>query len=267
MEERSIGRRATDLPLSPDLLDRVVEKVLALAPEPLAVVLSGSYARGDASDRSDLDLNGLFAGPLEASYRTWFEERAERPLQISAGVRSLQSWRARSDEPARWSLGFPTEEAALFLWATDEARAALGEPPTVRRPADYPELEDLVESAMKVRTSRERDDPVGVRWYAHDLATRAPRALLGLNPVRRVTSYRDALEAALTLPVVPDHYREDIEVCLGLVAGKDERVASAALRLALETLALLRERAPDVDTQPWVSRYLADGTFERHIGG
>jgi hypothetical protein len=31
-------------------------------------------------------------------------------------------------------------------------------------------------------------------------------------------------------------------------------------------LALLRERAADVDPSPEISRYLRDGTLERHLG-
>jgi hypothetical protein len=27
----------------------------------------------------------------------------------------------------------------------------------------------------------------------------------------------------------------------------------------------LRERLPDVDDQPWLTRYLSDGTLERHL--
>ena len=37
-------------------------------------------------------------------------------------------------------------------------------------------------------------------------------------------------------------------------------------RIASDGLGLLRERAPYVDHQPEISRYLADGTLERHLG-
>ena len=46
----------------------------------------------------------------------------------------------------------------------------------------------------------------------------------------------------------------------------DARVRAAAERLARGLLALIRERAPGVDPQPEVGRYLADGTLERHLG-
>jgi hypothetical protein len=43
-------------------------------------------------------------------------------------------------------------------------------------------------------------------------------------------------------------------------------VRAARERLARGLLALLRERAPDVDPQPDLPRDLADGTLERHLG-
>ncbi len=65
--------------------------------------------------------------------------------------------------------------------------------------------------------------------------------MIALNPERWVRDRRDALDAALSLPVAP------------------------ACRLPLELLAFLRKRKPDVDPQPDVARYVADGTFERHL--
>jgi hypothetical protein len=55
-------------------------------------------------------------------------------------------------------------------------------------------------------------------------------------------------------------------VCLGVVEASDDDMHTACLRLARELLAFLRERAPDVDPQPDIARYLADGTLERHLG-
>jgi hypothetical protein len=55
-------------------------------------------------------------------------------------------------------------------------------------------------------------------------------------------------------------------VCLGLVQADHAEVFDAALRLARELLAFLRERKPDVDPQPDIAGYLADGTLERHLG-
>jgi hypothetical protein len=77
---------------------------------------------------------------------------------------------------------------------------------------------------------------------------------------------REALTAALALRVTPEHYGADLPVVLGLVEAGDPAVIDAALRLGRELLAFLREHHPDVDAQPDIARYLADGTLERHLG-
>jgi hypothetical protein len=57
-----------------------------------------------------------------------------------------------------------------------------------------------------------------------------------------------------------------LAVCLGLTAASEGDVKDAVARLGDELLAFLRERAPDVDDQPEIARYLADRTLERHLG-
>jgi phosphoribosyl-AMP cyclohydrolase len=249
------------------LLDRVVVRLRAAEPAAIGVIVTGSYAAGRATPQSDLDLTVLTATAPLGHYRTWFEPRAGLlPLHVSAGARALSAWVDEGREPADWSLGFATEEVALFVWATDAARAVLGDPPTMRRPGASPELEDFIECATKVRRAAAHD-PLGMRWHAQGLAGYTPRLLRPLNPERRVSDVRDALRAALELPVAPPHYGEDLQVCLGLRPADDQGVLAAALRLAMGTLALLRERMPDVDEQPELARYLADGTLERHLQG
>ena len=97
-------------------------------------------------------------------------------------------------------------------------------------------------------------------------AALAPGLLRTLNAEVVVRDRREALDAALSLRVAPGHVRDDLTVCLGLVGADDAGVAQAALRLAAELLALLRQHAPDVDPQPDIAQYLADGTLERHLG-
>ena len=271
------------------LLGRIVERTLGLELDPLALLVSGSYAAGRAEPSSDLDLMLLVDREPTEGYRTWFEDRPGRPrtdapstsnrqrhrtwfedrpshpLHVSCGCKLLDRWIENGREPAGWSLGFPTEEAVTVLWATDAARRRLGDPPTVYRPAGSPELEDFVESASKAQRALAAGDGVGVRWHGHDMAAYAPTLLVPLNPPRRVTDRRDALAAALALPVAPPHYPTDLVTCLGLDCIAGQTFAVAALRLPRELLAFLRTRRPDVDPQPWISRYLADGSLERHL--
>ena len=64
----------------------------------------------------------------------------------------------------------------------------------------------------------------------------------------------------------PDGWRGDLAVLLGLVPADDARTLAAAARLARGTFALLREQAPGIDPRPELTRALADGTLERHLG-
>jgi phosphoribosyl-AMP cyclohydrolase len=249
------------------LLEGMVARLRELEPPTIAVLVSGSYAKGMADESSDLDVQvATNSAPLIA-YRMWFEERpGSSPLHVSAGAKSLAAWLAKRDEPQGWALGFPVEHVVRYVWATDEARAALGEPPSNMHPPGEPQLEDFVEYVQKLRRAAAGGKQSLVRMYAHQAALLAPTLLRLLNEDVVIHDRAEALGAALALAVVPEHYRDDLVVCLGLVAADDERVQRAALRLARELLAFLRERKPDVDPQPDISRYLADGTLERHLG-
>jgi phosphoribosyl-AMP cyclohydrolase len=230
---------------------------------PLAVLVSGSYAQGRAEGDSDLDLVVLTQLEPVVSYRTWFVERSGRPLHVSAAFETMTCWLARREEPAGWSLGLPTATPTPYLWKTAAAVEVLGDEPKLRRPRAEPELEDFVEAAIKVRRAVREGAYARARWHAHLMAELAPRLLLSLNPERRVVHVWDAVQAALDLPIAPVHYREDMNACLGLSTVSDERIAEAGLRLPCEMLAFLRQHDPDVDPQPWLSQYLRDGTLQR----
>lgn len=253
--------------LDPRLVERVVRRLRDLEPSAMAVLVSGSYAKEATDELSDLDVQVVTSGEPHSPYRMWFEERpGEEPLHVSPSVKSLTAWLAKRDESQRWALGFPVVHVVRYVWATDEARALLGDPPSNTHPAPPPELEDFVEFLSKVRRVSRRGDGIGVRDFAHAAGLLAPGLPRQLNEDVAVQSRREAIEAALSLPTAPTHYREDLEVCLGLVAAGDEAVRDAALRLGRELLAFLRERNPDVDDQPDIARYLADGTLERQLG-
>ncbi|MGH3142135.1 MAG: phosphoribosyl-AMP cyclohydrolase, partial [Gaiellales bacterium] len=157
---------------------------------------------------------------------------------------------ARREIPAGIWLGLPAIEPACYAWATDDARAVLGDDPSIRRPARPPELEDFFESSMKVKRAAAAGDGFGLRVWALSAAELAPRLLLPLNPAVLVSSRREAAEAALSLPVAPEHYSEDLGVCLGLTPAEDDALAHAALRLGQELLAFLRMHKPDIDPLP-----------------
>ena len=253
--------------LDPALLERVVARFRELEPTAIAVLIFGSYARGTAHEDSDLDLRAITTGEPLVAYRTWFHERpGSKPLHVSAGAKSLKAWLAARKEPDWWTFSFPVARTMRYAWSTEEARRELGEDPSHLLPPGEPELEDFVEYLGKVKRCAGRGDSLGARLFAQGVGLLAPGLLRPLNDEVIVHDRREALAAALDLRVAPEHYRDDLAVCLGLVEAGDRTVHDAALRLGLEMLAFLRERKPDVDPQPDIAQYVADGTLERHLG-
>lgn len=274
-----------DLPLG--LLDRARDRLLAAEPDAVAIVVTGSFARGDAHSFSDLDLTVISAGePRLNGYRTWFVPLGDgREIHVSAGATSVAAFlraASRPTGPSDWSLGLPTDEAGLYLWrrdtpavvgqspeANDEVTAIDGLPdsPIVRRPFGPPETEDFVESAVKVaRCARERDS-LSARVQAQALGRRAPGLLLPFNPTRGARDVRDAYALALSFPDASEGYRDDLLTILGLLPRDDRAVIEAARRLALGCLALLRTRALEADPQDGIAAALRDGTLERRVRG
>src|SRR5262249_855045 len=128
-----------------------------------------------------------------------------------------------------------------------------------------PELEDFLDFVLKAKRSAAAGDEIGLRWFAHAAASLVPTLLIPLNAVRVVRDRREALDAALSLAIAPEHCSADLTVCLGLTARSGTGVGVGGRGVGAELLTFLRERRPDVDAQPEVGRYLADGTLERHL--
>jgi hypothetical protein len=251
-----------DVPgLDSALLARVVARLVDLEPAAIAVLLTGSYAKGTADGASDVDLMAITTAAPLVDYRTWFEGL----LHISAGAKTADSWLAGAREPAEWALGFPAVNEAHYLWATGEARSLLGEAPSLVHPAGVPELEDFVEDVMKAKRCARLGDEPGLRWFARLAATISASLLIPLNPERIVRDRREALAALLSLRNAPARYAADVPVCLGLTEASATDVRAAVERLGRDLLAFLRVQAPDVDDRPFIPAALADGTIERHL--
>ena len=185
-------------------------------------------------------------------------------MHVSLGFNTVENLRERAETPADWSLGFAVEAPAVWVWSSDEAIAALGDPPTRRQPPDPPELEDFVEACAKGLNA---GDSIAMRAAAMNAGAYAVRLLRELNPSVTVAGRRDVIPAAVGLPIAPPGWSKDLLVLLGLVAAGNDDVRNAVERTARGVLRLLRERSATVgDRQPDLTGYLMDGTLERHLG-
>lgn len=229
-------------------------------PDAIGAFLFGSHARGDASPTSDVDLQVVTLARPRVPYRTWFVGETH----VSVAAHSTDELRARRGEPAGWSLGFPVEAPGAWVWSTAAAVAALGDPPALTQPPAPPELEDFVEAAAKALRA---DAALPLRLAARMVGEAAVPLLLDLNVPTPVGTRVEALEAALALRVAPEGWRDDLPALLGLVPSADDDVRAAVSRVAAGALRLLREAGSRVgDAQPDLTRYLHDGTLERHLG-
>jgi phosphoribosyl-AMP cyclohydrolase len=253
-----------------ELFARWVARLRQEEPRAVAILCHGSYARGAAEPFSDLDLNVLIDGEPEAGYRSAFEQLPDgRLLHATIATMSLNEWLAQFDEPGEseeWAFFLPAQQAAQVVWATPEAAVALEGRITLEL-ATAPQLQDLLESAAKVRNALARHDALGVRQSAQDVALRVPALLALLTPVAPVHTRREALQAALHLPIPLPHYRDDLLACLGMHERSlpAAELAAVALRLTVGVLELLRA-SPDVLTdlvEPGLPEGLDDGSLLR----
>lgn len=228
------------------LLDAWVARIRATEPRAIAVLCHGSYARAQPEPYSDLDLDILYDDDPPIWYRSAFDTMADgRTLHVTIASYTLAGWLEQFESPEEseaWAFYLPARQMARLLWATPAAEAQLHDRLIVEL-AGSPQLQDLLESAAKVQNAMLRQDELGLRLAAQDLGLRCP-ALVGLlNPPVLVDTRRDALQAALDMPNVPEGYRADLLCCLGLQgqATSMADVHAASVRLIFAILAMLRQ--------------------------
>ncbi|HWQ15299.1 MAG TPA: kanamycin nucleotidyltransferase C-terminal domain-containing protein [Roseiflexaceae bacterium] len=252
------------------LLARWVERLRREEPRAVAVLCHGSYARGEPEAHSDLDLDVLIDGAPAGGYRSALEELpGGRLLHVTIATETLEGWLAQFTPPVEseaWAFFLPARQVARLLWAAPSARERLAAHVTLTLEAS-PQLQDLLESAGKVRNARARSDDLGVRLGAQDMALRCPAVLGLLNLPVRVNTRRAALQAALEMPLAPPGYRDDMLTCLGMSgrATTAQDVHDAAMRLASGILAMLQSRPEAVAgrVEPGLPEALADGRLLR----
>lgn len=233
------------------MLERIVARLRDVEPRLEAVVLCGSFARGEGDRFSDVDILALTAGDPVRSERIWFETGPEgKAIHVSVGLEPVSAFDDDDDdEPASWALGLAAQDVMRLIWATPRARRRLGEALSEHLPPGPAEIEDFAELYMKVRRGQTLGDRVMLRWAARMLAEFSVAILAPYNPTPDVRSPVEALKAALGFQVAPDHYRTDFEICAGLSEASDAAVFQAASRLQDNLLS-------------WLASRLAGETFE-----
>lgn len=249
-------------------LARWVERLRGVEPETAAVLLKGSYARGEAGLYSDLDFDVLTQGEPRVPYRAYLEEVSGRLLHVSIAAQQIEDWLDEEETTSDWSWYLPSAEAVQLLWVEKTVRARVDRA-ALRKPRGEMELEDFIESAGKVKSALAAGDELRLRLAAQDLARYCPSLLLPLNPPVIAGTRPEALRLVLDLDIAPANYRNDMLACLGLsgLATNPEEVATRALRLVSEVVELLRLHVNQLppETEPELIQYLADGTLERYL--
>lgn len=260
-----LGRRMAEYPAAQDVIDRAVERLRREEPALQAVLLGGSFARGEGDEYSDVDLLGWTAGEPRNEFATWFYTTSGRLVQVSIEVEPLAP--PPTDKPASWAFGFPVLEPQRYVWSTPAAVQVLGADPSFHFPAAPPEFGDFVELYSKIKRAVERQDRYLLRSAARLLAEHAPPLLRPFNDAVVVRTPLEAFAAASSLANAPEHYREDFKTCAGFRAATDAEIAASAARLAQEMVAYLRERAPRSGHEPdSLDEALSSGALERYMG-
>jgi phosphoribosyl-AMP cyclohydrolase len=254
-----------------EFIERWARRLRQEIPGTVAVLLGGSYLRGDAGSSSDVDFDVLVADGPRDEWPTWFDVDGERLVRIDAWVRDLPRWLASQEEPQDWAFGLPCSEPCQLLWTADESLRVQVDRSALGHPAGPPELEHFIADLGKVANARERGDELGMRLAAQDLARSSPGLLRPLNPDPRppVGSRRAALLAVLAFEVAPPGYHQDLLACLGLSERPSDAdaVHAAACRLATGMVDLLETRLDTLTPllTPQISASLRDGSLRRYV--
>lgn len=248
-------------------------------PETAAILLKGSYVRGDAGPYSDLDFDVLTsqsAASGSSSYKAFLaHDQRGRTVHVSVAIHELETWIAEGHEPAAWSFGLPAIEVAKLLWARDAAIRERLHRPTRTLPASDPELEDFVEGFGKIRNAHLALDKRALRLAAQTMAQLCPTLLRLINPGVTPDTKIAALDMVLAFPIAPAGYHADMLLCLGFSdqASSSDQVFAAAKRLAIGTVELLQSAATASDhDQRFAGAFedgldvaLADGTLLAYL--
>ncbi len=256
-----------------DLLAGLVPELLLLEPSAVAVLLFGSFARGNRGPFSDLDVRIVTRGsPLERDRMRVLPVEGSL-LHVSIGARALEEIVAEASDPEEWPGVEYRYLAAVPLWQDgDEVlatiheaiRAACPSPQALWRTADH-DIESLLEKLAKAKNAAARLDAPALFANTAQVALLSARLLRPLNPPWTSLDAATIPQAFTTWRHEPSGAEWDARLCLGF--QEEPRTLSAtllsALRLTTGTLAFLRAHRELLPLGASLAGLLSDGTLER----
>jgi hypothetical protein len=256
IDERFIGRWA--------------ERLATEIPGAWAVLLKGSYVRGDAGPWSDVDFDVLVDDTeIVDPYLSWFDDTTGRVVHISVAVEHLTDWLARFAEPEDWAFGLAAQPFTRLVWVARPSLAAELDRPERTHPAGDPELEDFIEALGKARNAFLRGDELATRLALREVGNLTPSLLLPLNRKLVARTKPEAVRLLLDLEVAPPDYRDDLTALLCL-DGRAHTIADlleTGERLVTGMLDLLEEHHDKIAPllAPHLDMALRDGTIRRYL--
>ncbi|HEU0239592.1 MAG TPA: nucleotidyltransferase domain-containing protein [Micromonosporaceae bacterium] len=251
-----------------DFIDRCVARIRDEVPDAVAILLGGSYLRGDAGPDSDVDFDVLVVEPRD-EWPSIFDVVDGRLVRISVWIRSVDGWLASADEPQDWAFFLPSTDRMRLCWAADDTWRQGVDRASIEHPAGPPEIDHFEGEVGKVVNAFRRSDDLALRLAAQDLARSIISLLQPFNLRPPVQSRIAALRTVLDFDVVPAGYRGDILACLALDgrASTSSELYAAATRLTLGVLDIMAAHphvlAPLVPAD--AAAHLVDGSLRRYI--
>jgi hypothetical protein len=229
---------------------RAAKRVLAQHPQTLAIGVNGSVARGQPNVYSDIDLFAIMP-PGKRPARLSYLDSGCYVIVYFLGLRKDAS-----------------PQGIDFFWARGGALSTriLYDPRHILtrqikfRKSSRPSKDSLesilldsysntIEYAGKLRNGwRDRDEYL-TRYAARIIAERSQNAVIALNnisPMSENLVWHQTMRARKK----PRHFKTDYPIAYGLVGtNRTQSVFSSGLRLARETLELIRKESTDTLTQ------------------
>jgi hypothetical protein len=181
-----------------------VARLRAEEPGALAVLVQGSFARGDPGPFSDVDLRVVTAGPPRRRDRAYLEEEAGRLVHYSVGSRPLAELIQATTDAEIWPWLVAHYAAVTPLWDPGDAIGLLRRAVEANRPPPRPyldglllELEAMVEEVAKLRNAEVAGDYVLAARAAWEAADHAWKVLQRCTDPRPLATRADGVVAWL----------------------------------------------------------------------